>query len=172
MNNYESLGFFDFEDFVEELTDEQLFAINGGSCAGGYMNNTISVTSSFSRTTQSYVENVGVVTEDIRQTCFTDKNNKLTVNNFGLFCQKNASGVDSYKFGGEIKLIINGVERESKFITPPTGSNIWDGTRDFIGTVTFDTPIPNYGSIQIQTDIDMVINNAGVDFESKTQTIR
>ena len=35
MHNYESLGFFDFEDFVEELTDEQLFAINGGSCAGG-----------------------------------------------------------------------------------------------------------------------------------------
>ena len=35
MNEFESLGFFDFEDFVEELTDEQLFAINGGSCAGG-----------------------------------------------------------------------------------------------------------------------------------------
>ena len=35
MKSYESLGFFDFEDFVEELTDEQLFAINGGSCAGG-----------------------------------------------------------------------------------------------------------------------------------------
>ena len=35
MHNYESLGFFDFEDFVEELTDEQLFAINGGACAGG-----------------------------------------------------------------------------------------------------------------------------------------
>ena len=30
MHNYESLGFFDFEDFIEELTDEQLFAINGG----------------------------------------------------------------------------------------------------------------------------------------------
>ena len=36
MNNYESLGFFDFEDFVEELTDEQLFAINGGGCGGGF----------------------------------------------------------------------------------------------------------------------------------------
>ena len=214
MHNYESLGFFDFEDFVEELTDEQLFAINGGSCAGGapsgghgptgggscgggynpsynpgpsnppscptptsscgggYMNNTILVTSSFSRTTHSHVENVGVVTDDIKQTCFTDKNNKLTINNFGLFCQKDASGVDSYTFGGKIKLIINGEVRESKFITPPTGSNIWDGTRDFIGTVTFDTLIPNYGSIQIQTDIDMVINNASVDFLPKTQTLR
>ena len=27
MNEFESLGFFDFEDFVEELTDEQLFVV-------------------------------------------------------------------------------------------------------------------------------------------------
>lgn len=35
MNEFESLGFFDFEDFVTEMTDEQLIAVNGGSCAGG-----------------------------------------------------------------------------------------------------------------------------------------
>ena len=35
MNEFESLGFFDFEDFVTEMTDEQLIAVNGGACAGG-----------------------------------------------------------------------------------------------------------------------------------------
>lgn len=35
MNEFESLGFFDFEDFVSEMSDEQLIAVNGGSCGGG-----------------------------------------------------------------------------------------------------------------------------------------
>ena len=35
MNKYEGLGFFDFEDFVEELNEEELFAVNGGACSGG-----------------------------------------------------------------------------------------------------------------------------------------
>jgi len=35
MNEFESLGFFDFEDFVTEMTDEQLIAVNGGSCGAG-----------------------------------------------------------------------------------------------------------------------------------------
>ena len=35
MNEFENLGFFDFEDFVSELSDEQLIAVNGGACGGG-----------------------------------------------------------------------------------------------------------------------------------------
>lgn len=35
MNRYEELGFFDFEDFVSELSDEQLIAVNDGSRGGG-----------------------------------------------------------------------------------------------------------------------------------------
>ncbi len=31
MNRYEELGFFDFEDFVEELNEEELFSVNGGA---------------------------------------------------------------------------------------------------------------------------------------------
>jgi len=34
MNNYESLGFFDFEDFVEELVEEDLLSVNGGANYG------------------------------------------------------------------------------------------------------------------------------------------
>lgn len=33
MNEFESLGFFDFEDFVTKMSDEQLIAVNGG-CGG------------------------------------------------------------------------------------------------------------------------------------------
>ena len=36
MKHYNDLGFFDFEDFDEELSEEQLYAVNGGTCAGGY----------------------------------------------------------------------------------------------------------------------------------------
>ena len=35
MNRYEELGFFDFEDFVEELNEEELFYVNGGACGAG-----------------------------------------------------------------------------------------------------------------------------------------
>lgn len=35
MNRYEELGFFDFEDFVEELNEEELFSVNGGACGAG-----------------------------------------------------------------------------------------------------------------------------------------
>lgn len=35
MNEFKSFGFFDFEDFVTELSDEQLIAVNGGSCGAG-----------------------------------------------------------------------------------------------------------------------------------------
>ena len=211
MKNYESLGFFDFEDFTEELTDEQLFAINGGGCGGGApiytpptpptyaggcsgggavtpsnpyptptsscgggnnsANNKISKQLAYTRVMESLVPDVGIVTENISQNCWT-KNNKLTISNFGIFSHKNHVSVDSYKFTGKITLIIDGIEKETKKIDPPTGNNIWDGTKDYIGNVTFDTYIPNYGNVQIKTDIDMVINNASVDFAPKTQTLR
>lgn len=35
MSRYEELGFFDFEDFVEELNEEELFSVNGGACGAG-----------------------------------------------------------------------------------------------------------------------------------------
>ncbi len=35
MNRYDELGFFDFEDFVEELNEEELFYVNGGACGAG-----------------------------------------------------------------------------------------------------------------------------------------
>lgn len=35
MNKYEELGFFDFEDYIEELNEEELFCVNGGACSGG-----------------------------------------------------------------------------------------------------------------------------------------
>ena len=38
MNRYEELGFFDFEDFVEELNEEELFSVNGGACGEGSIN--------------------------------------------------------------------------------------------------------------------------------------
>ena len=226
MKSYESLGFFDFEDFVEELTDEQLFAINGGSCAGGSPsggygptgggscsggynpgpsnptyggscggggavtpsnpyptptsacgggynspNNEISKQLAYTRIEESWVPEVGIVTGNISQSCWT-KNNKLTISNFGIFSHKNHVSVDSYIFKGEITLIINGVEKEKKTIAPPTGSNIWDGTKDYIGDVTFDTYIPNSGDVQIKTDIDMFINHAFVNFDSSTQKLR
>ncbi len=34
MNNYKSLGFFDFEDFAEELVEEDLLSVNGGANYG------------------------------------------------------------------------------------------------------------------------------------------
>jgi len=141
MNNYESLGFFDFEDFVEELTEEQLLTVNGGgcgggvssytppspptygggcsgggaitpsnpyptptsSCGGGYnsSNKEISKQLAYTRVTESYVPEVGIVTGNISQSCWT-KNNKLTISNFGIFSHKNHVSVDSYIFKGEI----------------------------------------------------------------------
>ena len=35
MSRYDELGFFDFEDFVEELNEEELFSVNGGACGAG-----------------------------------------------------------------------------------------------------------------------------------------
>ena len=88
------------------------------------------------------VEGVGLVSESIKQGCYTDSNNKLTVSNMGLFSDKNnTSSVDSYEFFGEITLVIDGREVETKQITTTSGSNIWDGNYDYIGNVSFDTII-------------------------------
>lgn len=35
MSRYDELGFFDSEDFVEELSEEELFSVNGGACGAG-----------------------------------------------------------------------------------------------------------------------------------------
>ena len=63
------------------------------------------------------VEGVGLESESIKQGCYTDSNNKLTVSNMGLFSdKKNTSSVDSYEFFGEITLVIDGREVETKQI--------------------------------------------------------
>ena len=38
--------------------------------------------------------------------------------------------------------------------------------------VTFDTPIPNYGSVEIESNIDMSVNNAFVNFATNVNKIR
>ncbi len=218
MNRYEELGFFDFEDFVEELNEEELFSVNGGacgagssynptphyggscagggavtpsypsSCGGGYAppstppkpycsggypsNNSISVQTSYTKSKQSWVENVGIVTENIQQSCYTDRDNKLTVASFGLFTKKNSVGVDSYLFSGTITLEIDGKKIETKTITAPSGVNLWNTGYDYIGDVKFDTTIPTSGSVKIITDIDMAVNKAGINFASHEIVLR
>ena len=113
---------------------------NNSPNAPSYSNTKIQTTIDYSKTSYAVVEGVGLVSESIKQGCYTDSNNKLTVSNMGLFSDKNnTSSVDSYEFFGEITLVIDGREVETKQITTPSGSNIWDGNYDYIGNVTFDT---------------------------------
>lgn len=148
---------------------------SGSSSSGGSQNNNsqIQTTVNYSKASYALVEGVGFVTESIQQGCYTDKNNKLTVSNMAAFSgANNTSSVDNYTFYGNVTLIIDGYEVETKTITAPSGSNVWDGTYDYIGNVTFDTPIPTYGSVEIKSDIDMLINHASVNFATNTSKLR
>ena len=159
------------------------------NCGGGYTGSGSSYTSSdcgaagdkaniqttvgYSKLSHALVEGVGFVSENIQQGCYTDSNNILTVSNMGFFSGKdNSASVESYNFFGEITLILNGREIETKRISPPNGSNVWNGDYEYIGNVTFDTPIPNYGSVEIKSNIDMSVNNAFVNFATNVNKIR
>ena len=146
---------------------------NNSPNAPSYSNTKIQTTIDYSKTSYAVVEGVGLVSESIKQGCYTDSNNKLTVSNMGLFSDKNnTSSVDSYEFFGEITLVIDGREVETKQITTPSGSNIWDGNYDYIGNVTFDTTIPSYGSVEIKSNIDMLVNNSAINFATNTNKLR
>ena len=146
---------------------------NAGNYTNSGSNSKIQTTINYSKASYASVEGVGLVAETIKQGCYTDDNKKLTVSNTGLFSGKNnSSSIDSYKFGGEITLIIDGKEVESKYITSSYGDKIWDGDYDYIGNVTVDTPIPDYGSVEIKSNIDMSVNGASVEFNSNTSKLR
>ena len=137
-----------------------------------YTPQSIRGTHTYSKLSYALIEGVGFVAESIKQGYFVDENNQLSVTNCGSFSQKNNITVDSYVFYGEITLILDGEKKETKVITVPKEDRIWDGTYDYIGAVTFDTQIPNFGSVQIETDIDMLINNASVNFVKDQMTLR
>ena len=153
------------------------YTSGSGSCGGGGSNNSsynskIQTSVAYSKPGYVLVEGVGLVGETILQGCYTDGNNKLTVSSSGFFSGKDNASVDSYRFYGEITLIVNGQEVETKTITAPTGSYVYDGSFNMIGDVTFDTSIPTYGSVAIKSDIDMVVNHTSVNFASNTTTLR
>ena len=137
-----------------------------------YTPQSIKGTHTYSKLSYALIEGVGFVAESIKQGYFVDEKNQLSVTNCGSFSQRNNISVDSYVFYGEITLILDGEKKETKVITVSKEDRIWDGTYDYIGAVTFDTQIPNFGSVQIETDIDMLINNASVNFVKDQMTLR
>ena len=43
---------------------------------------------------------------------------------------------------------------------------------DYIGNVTFDTTIPSYGSVEIKSNIDMLVNKSAINFATNTNKLR
>ena len=184
MNEFEILGFLDFEYFVSELFDVQLIAVNGGSCAGGG-----SVTpstppacgggmlpsapdpikyksESSSKWSPVFIEGVPVVaTSSFTTNAGLNKEGKVEVSALANFSAKNC--VDASSFYGSVSLVVDGKVVDGKVVetkaySQDTSAAIWDARYDRVGTTTFDYNIYNAKSVQIVSDVDLKITSNGL----------
>ena len=110
----------------------------------------------------SISEGVGIGASTIKVNCYTDSDGRLNVSALGLYSGKNNISVDSYHFGGNVTLIVNGEKKESKNLYKPEYSFLYDGTYDYIGTASFETNFNYNDKIEILSDIGLVVNNGYV----------
>ncbi len=130
-----------------------------------------------SRPAYALVEGIGANGMSIFNTCVKSTNTgTVEVNAYGKFIADHLT--DSSEFFGTATLTVDGEKVETKtYKIDTTKDDIWNGNYNRIGSVTFDYDISNAKSVQVISDVDLMLVNYGtgkyaIDYQPTIVDIR